>query len=262
MPLHRLELDGLILLQSPALLAAGAPHAFTTRGGGLSAPPFDTLNLGRATGDDPAAVRANQERVCRALGFGLPALRLVHQVHGCHLLAADQAGEADGELWPEADGLLLSEPGRLALVRTADCLPLLLARADGRAAAAVHAGWRGLAAGIVPRAVAALARQAGCRPGDLCAAVGPAIGPAAYEVGPEVAAAFDPAFRRPGADAGGRAHLDLQAAAAAQLAAAGVAVIDVAEECTWSQPELFFSHRRDGARTGRQGAVIACRARP
>lgn len=256
MSLVRAEVGGLVLLQAPLLLSAGVSHAFSTRLGGVSEGLHASLDLGLLTGDAPAAVAENRARLCAALGYDLAALTFVHQVHGRELRPASEgargAQREDGA--PAADGLLLDAPGLLAWVRTADCLPVLLASDDGRRAAAVHAGWRGLAAGIIAAAVEAL----DVAPERLLAAIGPGIGAENYEVSPEVAAALGEAHCRPGPR--GRPLLDLAAAAASQLRTAGVMRLDVAEECTFRDAELFFSHRRDGARTGRQGGFIACRA--
>jgi copper oxidase (laccase) domain-containing protein len=156
-------LDGLTLLCSPRLADAGLPHGFTTRLGGVSRGPFASLNLGLVTGDEPKQVVANRERVAAALGFPLASLRLARQVHGAALVDAAEgapggSSEADG---PAADGLLTDDPALLLSVRVADCLPVLLASPDGHVVAAVHAGWRGAAAGIVASAARQLAARAG-----------------------------------------------------------------------------------------------------
>lgn len=253
------ELGGLPILQSPLLLSAGIPHAFTLRRGGTSRPPFDSLNLGFSTGDEPARVLANRRRLCAAFGLPLEHLRFVKQVHGCDVVeptAAWPTGADDGP--PEADALLTDDPRWLIGVRTADCLPVLLATTDGRYVAAVHAGWRGLVQRILPNAVRRLCDRAGCEPDQLLAAVGPGIGAARYEVGPEVAAEFpDSCVRRP---AGKREHVDCGGFAARQLQEAGIVEVDRSQQCTFAAPKAFFSYRRDGAATGRQAAVIRARA--
>ncbi|MCC7492115.1 MAG: peptidoglycan editing factor PgeF [Fimbriimonadaceae bacterium] len=252
------DCGGLRYFVAPRLVDRGLPHGFTTRGGGVSAAPYDSLNLGFGTGDQPAAVQTNRARVATALGFAT-AVRWVTQVHGCEVrqpLGDWPAGPDPAP--PAADALLTDQPALIG-VRTADCLPLLLATGDGRWVAAVHAGWRGLAAGIVPRAAVALAAAAGCAVSGLLAAIGPAIGPAVYEVGPEVAAQFAAAVITSGPR--GREHLHLAATAARQLRELGLTAIDGGEVCTWEHPELFYSHRRDGACTGRQAAVVAPRGR-
>lgn len=256
MTLVPVELGGLPGLQAPSLLAIGVAHLFTTRLGGVSQGAFASLNLGFSQGDTPHAVLANRARVARALGFALADLRWVAQVHGTALVAAESAahGAATSAREHPADGLLVTRPGLLASVRGADCLPVLLASGDGRLAAAVHAGWRGLAAGILPTAVERL-RQAGAR--VLVAAIGPGISPRWYSVGPEVATAFAPECQ--GTDADGRPWVDLAGCAEQQLRAAGVAAVDRCAECTYAAADRFFSYRRDGAVTGRQAGLIACR---
>lgn len=250
-----MTLDGLTVFVSPALEAVGVPHAFTTRLGGVSVGPFESLNLGFSTGDQPDDVLTNRARLCAALDCPPEALRFVKQVHGRTILqpAGDWPTGADGTP-PEADGLLTDDPSYLIGVRTADCLPVLLATSDGRHVAAVHAGWRGLQQRIPAAAVDLLRSRAGCAADQLVAAVGPGIGAARYEVGPEVAAEFKSQFLRPLAS--GKPGLDLQGVAVAQLCEAGVTTVDRIPACTYDHPEWFFSYRRDGSRCGRQAAVI------
>lgn len=247
---------GLLFLVSPALAEAGVPHAFTTRLGGVSRGSFASLNLSRATGDDPRHVTLNRTRVAAALGFDLPDLRAVAQVHGADVVDADDApvGDADEREGPAADGFVSGRPGTWLSVRGADCPLLLLAAPGGRQVAALHCGWRGQAAGIIAAGVERLCAAAGCAPGELIAALGPGIGPAAYEVGPEVARHFDSAHVRPGRD--DRCHLDLHGVAIAELARLGVARVDAAAACTAGASALYFSHRRDGANSGRQWGLI------
>jgi YfiH family protein len=230
-------------------LLDGFPHGFTTRGGGVSRPPIDALNLGESVGDDPASVAENWRRLRAAAGVGFAR---VLQVHGDRVLLADRPHGA-GE---EADAVATRTPGVAACVSVADCVPLLLADPRAGAVAAVHAGWRGSLAGIAARAVEALVAL-GARPGDLVAAVGPSIGPCCYEVSPELLARFRDAF---GADvAAGAGHLDLWRANRRVLEGAGVAAarIDVLGRCTACEPRLFFSHRRDRGRTGRQVGYVS-----
>jgi YfiH family protein len=219
--------------------------AFTTRHGGASSGPYESLNLGLKTEDVPENVLANRELVCDQLGLDAQRLALNVQQHGTGVLqaAAGQRGEPGDALWTDERGLPL-------LVLAADCLPIVLVRVDGTpAVAVVHAGWRGLLGGIVGDAVAAL------RPGAVAAAVGPAIGPCCYEVGEEVVAPFVERF---GADVVAAQHLDLRAAVSRALADAGVDHVDHIDRCTSCDPEQgFFSHRRDQGITGRQGVVAA-----
>jgi purine-nucleoside/S-methyl-5'-thioadenosine phosphorylase / adenosine deaminase len=215
--------------------------AFSTRLGGVSGTPFDTLNLGRLTEDDPGHVSENRRRLCAEIGADDGLLRFGRQVHGATVRRAEGTGEPGDGLWSDTVG----EP---LLVFTADCLPVAIVRTDGRApaVAALHVGWRGLLAGIVAEGVASLGG------GPLAAAIGPGIGPCCYEVGGGVAEAFRNRF---GPDVVADARLDLWTAAERALRAADVTDVHRTDLCTACNPELFFSHRRDGRRTGRQGMV-------
>lgn len=232
-------------------LLADVPHGFTTRDGGCSAGPYRALNLGDLVGDDPAAVAENWRRLEAATGL---AFARVRQVHGARVVAADGPG-APRE---EADAVVSSSPGLAACVAVADCVPVLLAAPEGRAVAAVHAGWRGTVALAAAEGAAALAAAAGVDAGRLRAVVGPSIGPCCYEVSGELAARFEAAFgpevvRRGGAGP----RLDLWAANVAALRRAGVAEVEVLGRCTACEPATFFSHRRDAGRTGRMVAFAA-----
>jgi YfiH family protein len=225
----------------------GARVAFSTRVGGAGVPPFDSLNLGILTGDDRDTVLENRRRLAAALGFVPGRVAIGRQVHGAELAfheAPQQPGffaEPDAAI-PEVDGhVIAAEPGLAALVFVADCLPVALAGPGG--VAMLHCGWRGLAAGIVARGAQAVDATD--------AAIGPGIGSCCYEVGDEVLAAF--AELGPGI-ASGR-MLDLAEVARRLLARAGVKRVETAGLCTSCKEELFFSHRRDQGRTGRQGGV-------
>ena len=220
----------------------GYEIVFTTRLGGVSEGPFESLNLGRKSGDDIERVDENRRIACEAAGADVERLALNYQVHSNRVLRA--AAGARGE---HADGLWTDEPGLPILAMSADCLPIALVRTNGAPAVAVlHAGWRGLLEGIVPSGVAALGAE------NLAAAVGPAIGPCCYEVGEEVAAPYRERFGDAVVRGG---HLDLWASAERALCAAGVGRIDRFDRCTACEPEAFFSHRRDAGRTGRQGVI-------
>ncbi|MEM8548355.1 MAG: peptidoglycan editing factor PgeF [Pseudomonadota bacterium] len=225
----------------------------TTRSGGVSKPPFDSLNLGQHVGDAPTAVASNRARFSALLPVDMPLLWL-DQVHGARVAEADewQPGIA-------ADALLLRTPGKAAVVMTADCLPILLTTLEGTVVAAVHAGWRGLAAGIVGATVARM----GVAPGAVLAWIGPAISQAAFEVGDEVRAAFTD---RHAGDAAhfahnprGRWQADLPGLALAALRREGVHDVSVAGLCTAGAPARFFSHRRS-APTGRMATAIWLKA--
>lgn len=229
-------------------LPAGVHAATTTRLGGLSDGPYASFNLGDHVGDDPRAVAANRARLAAALALPAPPPWLT-QVHGVVVASADDAPAV------EADARHAAVPGAVCAVLTADCLPLLLCSDDGREIAAVHCGWRGVLGGIVAQAVARFA----ARPASLLAWLGPAIGPAAFEVGPEVRARFLAADG--GADVcfrparGQRWLADLPALTNRALAAAGVRRVTASAACTVTDAERFFSYRRDGV-TGRMATLI------
>ncbi|MBS1190229.1 MAG: pgeF [Rhodocyclaceae bacterium] len=219
----------------------------TTRRGGVSRGPYESFNLGEHVGDDPAAVAANRARLLSSLP-GQPVW--LQQVHGTIVADADTAVPGS-----EADAAVARRGGKVCVVMTADCLPVLLCDRRGTTVAAVHAGWRGLAAGVIEATVAAMA----CPPGDLLAWMGPAIGPEVFEVGEEVRAAFVDRDAR-AADAfvgrgGGKWLADIWLLARQRLAAVGVDAVWGGGQCTVAQRERFFSYRRDGV-TGRMGSFI------
>lgn len=221
-------------------------HGFTTRAGGSSSVYGRAeLNLGLTREDDPDVVRANRALVATEMGG---RLRTVSQVHGTRVVRAG----ADQE---KADGMVTDEPGIVLGIMAADCVPMLLADTKLRAVAALHAGWRGTAAGMAQEGVAAMAREFGSRAEDLVAAVGPAIGPCCYAVGEEVAASFADGLVLDG-------RLDLWEANRRQLAAAGVREIAVTGQCTACTradgARKYFSHRAEGGGTGRSMGLI-CR---
>lgn len=250
----------LTLLQSELLLDLGVRHAFSTRPGGVSDAPYAGLNLGLATGDQTASVGTNRELLCAALEFPLSALRMVAQVHGVAVVddAAGGCGHCDEARQAAADGLYSADASHLVGVRVADCQPVLLATDDGCWVAAVHAGWRGQADGILSVAVRGLCARARVPAERLVAAIGPCIGAEQYEVDEAVLSRFDADLARPTRP--GHGLIDLRAAAARELRGLGVMRVDTSHHCTFAEPELFYSHRRDGARTGRQMGVIAASA--
>ena len=229
----------------------------TTRAGGVSAEPCDALNLGLSVGDDPVSVHANRQRV--EARVGRPVV-WPNQVHGTEVR---RVGRRDaGTAMPPADALWTDEDGVALAVLVADCLPVLLSARDGRAVAVAHAGWRGLAAGVLESTLRALQQGCGCRAAELVAWLGPCIGPRHFEVGADVLRAFgdasgvDSAFRwQPRSDGSPRWRADLPALARQRLRALGVDAIGGGEHCTYEDRLRFFSHRRDG-RTGRQAALV------
>jgi YfiH family protein len=254
----------------------------STRNGGTSEPPFGRwrngadesggLNLGLFCGDDPARVRANRQRLAAFCGARLAWLK---QVHGHHVVNAQDAlmhHDRDDMSPLHADASVTSQPGVACVVMVADCLPVLLCDADGRAVGAAHAGWRGLAAGIVEQTAQRVAALAGCGMDEIHAYLGPSIGPAAFEVGEEVRAAFVDDARIISINAVQRAATtaafvphpqaqhkylaDLPALARLRLQVVGVTQISGGGMCTVTQRERFYSYRRDGAATGRMAAMI------
>jgi YfiH family protein len=223
--------------------AEGYEVAFTTRVGGVSEGPYASLNLGRKSGDDVERVDENRRIACATIGADLEKLALNYQVHSARVLRAEPVTRGE-----HADGLWTDEPGLPVLAMSADCLPIVLARSgeDAPAVAVLHAGWKGLLAGIVQAGAHALGG------GALRAAIGPAIGPCCYEVGEEVAAPYRERF---GDDVVRGRHLDLWTSAERALRAAGIEQVDRFDRCTACEPETFFSHRRDAGRTGRQGVI-------
>jgi YfiH family protein len=214
--------------------------AFTTRDGGVSDGVYASLNLTVGTGDDRAKVEENRRRACDALGLDAERLAFNRQVHSPTVHRAH-----DGARGEPGDGLWSDERGLPMLAMSADCLPIAIARTEGpRGLAVLHAGWRGLAEGVVASGAAALGE------GAKAAVVGPAIGPCCYEVGEEVSSLFD-------ADLTRDRRLDLWAAAERALRVAGVERVDRLDLCTRDHPELFFSHRRDGRARGVQGVIGA-----
>ena len=235
----------------------GVRAVSTLRTGGVSGGAYASWNLGDHVGDEAAAVARNRERLVREAG--LPAMpRWLRQVHGVAVADLDASGRESrlaADPVPTADGAFSRQPGTVCAVLTADCVPVLLAAEDGSVVGAAHAGWRGLAAGVVSATVAAL-RVA---PQRLLAWIGPCIGPRHFEVGPEVREALLPTSS--GADAAfernGRGHYlaDLPRLVRQQLASLGVTRVSGGTFCTHADPARFFSHRRDG-QTGRQATLI------
>jgi hypothetical protein len=225
----------------------GARVVFTTRRGGVSTGPYESLNLGRLTADRPEHVRRNRAVLKEQLGVHLAYIRQVHGTAVRRVLAAPPE-PTDAVQLPECDGQATALPGVAPMVMTADCLPVAVVGPG--AVAMLHAGWRGLAGGILAEGVDAL-RELGAD-GALQAAIGPGAGPCCYEVGEEVHAAF----ADQGVDARHGRNLDLKAIAREQLRRAGVAVVHDVELCTiCADPTLLFSHRRDGGITGRQAGI-------
>jgi polyphenol oxidase len=232
--------------------AAPGPYrvAFSTRLGGVSEAEFASLNLGILTEDDPARVVVNRTRLCEAVDADPDGATMAWQRHGGTVTRAQPRGIiTPGTVYDHCDGLWSDAPGRAMLLLTADCMPIAIARSEGLRPAVeiLHAGWRGLLAGIVAAGVRAIGAR------ELVAAIGPSIGPCCYEVGDEVAAPFRQAFGEDVVHEGSK--LDLWTAAERALRAAGVEHVERFDLCTACDSDRFFSHRRDHGRTGRQGVI-------
>jgi len=249
-------------------IPTGFRHGFTMRAGGVSAPPFDTLNLGWKWGDDPVRVDENHRRLLVASRAS--AMVRVSQVHGIRVLRVGRGDDLASVAGEQADGLCTDEPGLGLSVHVADCTPMVMACSRTGACAALHAGWRGTVAGMARAGVEAMTSHFGSQPADLHVALGPCIGPCCFEVGTEVEDAFVaalPAARERGIivnPSGPRAHIDLRAFQALQLVAAGVLRknIDVSSDCTLCDADdRFFSYRRAGRATGQSvGFIVRSRS--
>jgi len=266
---HDSDADWRLPLLRSDLLVAPFAHGFSTRAGGTSPPPFDSLNLGAKWGDHAAAVAENRRRLASAVGVTGP-IYVARQVHGA-AVAVVRAGDAPAAIAAIEADALCSDDARVALgVFVADCVPALIVDPRSGAVAAVHAGWRGTVAGVLPAAVRALADHFGARAGDLRVALGPSIGACCFEVGADVVAAFTSALA--GAPAAGgpgvvhvsprgvpdKWHVDLRLANRLLLERAGVApdAIDAAADCTHCDRPRFYSYRRDRDRTGQQMGIV------
>lgn len=260
------DLPGALRPDWPA--PAGVLALMSSRQGGTSAPPCDSLNLRHpalpgGTPDDADAVRHNQRRFAAALGAQPVWL---NQVHGAQVLRLGPDHLAQSDVLPIADASISTQPGLACAVLVADCLPVLLSSRDGRVVGAAHAGWRGLAAGVLDHTVAAMCEAGAVPPQQLMAWLGPCIGASAFEVGADVLQAFaaaplpadQPRFAfRPRADGQPRWWADLAGLAADRLRALGLQQVSGGRWCTVADPSRFFSYRRD-RHTGRMAAAIAC----
>jgi len=222
--------------------------AFTTRQGGVSSGPYESLNLGALTHDAEENVFENRRRACAGAGIDPERAAMAFQLHGADVLRASEQSLVRPEERPRCDGLWTDDPGHGLMLLTADCLPIALARVNGDrpAVAILHAGWRGLLEGIVAAGVAALGGR------RLAAAVGPTIGPCCYEVGPELADRFTALY---GADVMRGGNLDLWTVSERALRRAGCDTVERLDLCTRCNPELFFSERRTGKPRGTHGVI-------
>lgn len=244
----------------------GAVHCFTTRRGGVSQGCFASLNLGIHRGDDPQRVLENYRRLGNALGFAPEDTVLTHQTHTAIVRAVGWDARGEGLFRPvpgDYDALITNTPGVALTVFTADCTPILLYDPIAGAVGAVHAGWRGTAAGIVKEAVRAMTIQYGSKPQNIRAAIGPCIGGCCFETGEEVPHAMVQALGtaanaciRPAEE---KYYVDLKGLNRLWLSACGVQAIAVSDDCTKCQGERFWSHRITGNARGSQAAIIMLR---
>ena len=259
--------NGVVFLQSDGFSAAGGvAHGFSTRLGGVSQGMWESLNLGVSRGDDPDHVRENYRRFLAVIGAKGDAIAACNQVHGAvvrNVTSADRRTDPYEKLDWDADGLMTDIPGLTLAVFTADCIPVLLYDPKRRVIAALHAGWRGTAAGIVTVAVGQMASVYGTDPADILAAVGPGIGPDCFETHEDVPNAMTAALstavlRHIKIKENGKFAVDLKAINAMRLEQAGLdpAHIAVSSICTSCDENRFWSHRKQGNNRGSMAAVI------
>jgi len=233
------------------------PHrvvcGFTTRTGGVSPPPFDSLNLGSETADDPVNVRLNRSAVYCRFGVDEHHVALMNQVHGNGVAIASA-----GAVYPQTDGLVTIVPGVFLGVLAADCVPVLMYDPAGNAAGAIHCGWRSIVGGIAERTVSLMADTAGTRPENVLVILGPSAAPCCYEIGVETATRLNPAavIRR-----NGKRYGDLKTELCRRLLTCGISGehIEDIPDCTICGVRDYFSHRRDGSNAGRMMGFIMIR---
>lgn len=251
-------INGITYCSSPNLEAfPGLVHAFLGRTGGVSSGHLVSLNLGRREEDRAENLAENKKRVAKAFGIDADRIFTVSQVHGDRIVIIDNAGTAPEEVKCRgADGIITNVKGIAVGVLTADCVPILLYDSKNKVAAAVHAGWKGTAPRIAKKAVEVMIERYRSRPQDIAAAIGPAIGSCCYEVGQEVVDAVG--YRgNASVQREGKWYLDLPKANLLQLQEMGIADIDVSGICTSCRTDLFFSHRGEIGKTGRQLSFIS-----
>lgn len=262
MPLRFVEKNGILLLVSTLLESANVRHAFTTRRGGVSTGEFSSLNLRISCADSRENVFKNYELLADTLGFETKNVVMSHQVHSNFVRRADAGEGLFAPDRPNADGLVSDRENLALFVFSADCVPILLADTATGAVAAVHAGWRGTALGILGEAVRRMAEEYGTNPADIVAAIGPHISQDRFETGGEVYDAMRAHFGEKTDEhtikRGEKFFPDLGLLNREELIRAGVCLenIDLDTHCTMCEPEYFWSHRRTGDARGVQGAVI------
>jgi YfiH family protein len=238
---------------------ANLTAGFTTRNGGSSRPPYNSLNLGYGSGDQRSQVEANRAAVARSFGVEPHLFLTAKQVHGSEILVIDQPNpEVSHFQRVESDAIITNQRNVLIGILVADCFPVIIYDRHKHVAGVIHLGWRGTAAGLLGRSVQAMGEIFGCQPENLCAAIGPGIAAHSYEVDRPVRDAFRQGtgqWERISTEVSlGHWQLDLQKSILLQMDAAGIerSAVDVVEDCTCCHKETFFSHRRDNGMTGRQ----------
>ena len=257
--------NGLLWLSSSLLDGQPVRHGFSTRLGGVSPAPWDSLNLGVSRGDDMENVRENYRRFCAALGVDSQRVVLTQQTHSDNIRLVTDQDAGKGVFLPrdysEIDALITDRPGLSLVVFSADCGTILLFDPVHRAIGAAHAGWRGTAAGIAAKTALKMHDSFGTEPRDLICALGPSIGPCCFETDDDVPAAMHHALG-PAADPymtrrGEKWHIDLKGINAHWLKSLGVTSIDICPHCTACRQDLYWSHRKVGNARGAQIALLA-----
>lgn len=260
--LERAEKDGLLLFGAPALESEGVSVVFTTRLDAGGSPPYDGLNLSYSVGDDRETVRANREAVARAIDIDIHDTVFGRQVHSTNVWIAGDLERARGSFdfesaLPGCDAIITSTPGLSVCVLTADCVPVAVVCEDGRAVAAVHAGWRGLAAGILKKSVRLLSQVSSSEPRHMTALVGPHLMSCCFEVGEDIAGLFESRFGAGCVSRERKRRVAMADACRTELMREGLKAVNIHEsgECTCCCRD-YFSYRRSGGLTGRQALLV------
>ena len=243
----------------------GVSHCFTTRLGGVSQGHLASMNIGAHRGDDPENIARNYAILANTLNCDVKNFVLTRQTHSDIVRCVSQRDAAglDHSAYPECDALITNDPGAALVVFTADCTPILFHDPVTGAVGAAHAGWRGTAANIAGKTVAAMVREFGCDPANIHAAIGPNIGECCFacdaDVPDAMIAAMGEAAREWIHRRGEKYYVNLKAINAQFLRSAGVMHIDISTDCTMCHPHRFWSHRLTGGQRGSQGAIIVCK---
>ncbi len=260
--MEEIKKGSLTYLTAPGI---SVPHCFTTRLGGVSTGSMASLNLGMHRGDAPENVAANYRILGEALGFAPTDLVLTRQTHSDRVRPVTRVDcrGLDHRDYPECDALVTRDPGVGLVIFTADCTPILFHDPVTGAVGAAHAGWRGTAADIAGKTVAAMTAAFGCDPANIHAAIGPNIGPCCFQTDREVPEALEAVLGREVwafiTRRDGKYYPDLKGINAALLRRAGVTALDISGECTMCRNRRFWSHRYTGGDRGSQGAIIVCK---